>query len=292
MSNSPRKPGRLRLFAVALLIALMGRYGAAAPEHIGQVTFNGVAVPGATVVATQGDTKLATTTNQQGLYRFADLADGAWTIRVEMIGFAPAIKEITLGPDAQPLSIELALRPFEEIAKDLPRLAPPPPVASTAPNQTRGGQPAARANGTNSGGFQRTDVTASARTAPAAAAPPPADAPPAESSNAAADGLLVNGSVNNGAASPFAQPAAFGNNRRNGRSLYSYALGMNLGTSAWDSPQYSFSQFQTAQPQYTDTHYLFTFQGPLKIPGMVQRRPNLFIGYQHTEDHNATTQSA
>lgn len=274
---------------MALFIALAGRFGAAASEHIGQVTFNGVAVPGATVVATQGDKKLSTTTNQQGLYRFAELADGAWTIHVDMIGFAPATKEITIAADAQPISIELTLRAFDELAKNLPRLAPAPAATPSAAGNGRGAQPAGR----NGGGFQRTDVTAAARTAQPAAPAPPADPPPpAETANAAADGLLVNGSVNNGAASPFAQPAAFGNNRRNGRSLYSYAAGMNFGTSAWDSPQYSFSNVQTAQQTYNDTHYLLTFQGPLKIPGMLQRRPNLFMGYQHTEDHNATAQSA
>ena len=77
VSNSPRKTRRLACFAVALLIALAVRDGRAATEHIGQVTHNGVAVPGATVVATQGDKKLATSTNQQGLYRFAELAEGA-----------------------------------------------------------------------------------------------------------------------------------------------------------------------------------------------------------------------
>jgi len=132
VSNSPRKTSRLLIFSVAILIALNGRFGAAAPEHIGQVTFNGVAVPGATVIASQGDKKLATSTNQQGLYRFADLADGMWTIRVEMIGFMPATKDVTIAPDAQPVTFELALLPFDVIAKDLPRLAPgsaPPPAA-------------------------------------------------------------------------------------------------------------------------------------------------------------------
>jgi hypothetical protein len=296
VSNSPRKFSRLLVFAIAVLVALTGRFGAAASEHIGQVTFNGVAVPGATVVASQGDKRLATSTNQQGLYRFADLADGTWTIRVEMIGFSPASKDITIAADPQPVTFELSLLPFEVAAKDLPRLAPaaaaPPATASTNGNQARQAQPAGRTSSTNGGALQRAEVTAAARPAQPAAAAPPADPPPAEASNAAADGLLVNGSVNNGAASPFAQPAAFGNNRRTGRSLYTYAVGMNFGTSAWDTPQYSFSQFQTPQPEYTDTHYLFTFQGPLKIPGMLQRRPNLFLGYQHTEDHNATTQSA
>ena len=238
MSHSPRKSGRFLLFAVAILIILTGRFGAAATEHIGQVTFNGVAVPGATVVATQGDKKIATTTNQQGLYRFADLADGVWTIRVEMIGFAAVTREVTIPPDAQSVSIELALRPFDEIAKDLPRLAPAPAAApATATNgNAKGAQPAARATATNGGGFQRTDVTAAARTAAPATPAPPADPPPAESASAAADGLLVNGSVNNGAASPFAQPAAFGNNRRTGRSLYSSNLAKATPTSPRKCP--------------------------------------------------------
>jgi hypothetical protein len=37
-------------------------------------------------------------------------------------------------------------------------------------------------------------------------------------------GFLINGSVNNGAATPLAQSAAFGNNRR-GPSLYNSSLG-------------------------------------------------------------------
>ncbi len=245
--------------AAALFIALAVRDGRAATEHVGQVTHNGVAVPGATVVATQGDKKLATSTNQQGLYRFADLAEGTWTIRVDLFGFAPITKDLTVAAEPQPLTFELALLSFDDIAKNLPRLAPaaaaPPQTATNG--QARAAQPAARAAaGTNGGGFQRTDVQAAARTAAAPARPPAAEdaaPPPPEQANAAADGLLVNGSVNNGAASPFAQPAAFGNNRRTGRSLYSYAVGMNLGTSAWDAKRYSFVEGSTAQQTRTTT---------------------------------------
>jgi hypothetical protein len=251
-----------------------------------------VAVPGVTVVATQGEKKLSTSTNEQGLYRFADLADGPWTIHVELFGFAPLSKDVTITAEPQQLTFELALLPFDDIAKNLPRLAPAAPAAATASN---GAAPAtARANATNSGGFQRADVTAAARpaaSANSAPAAPAAEPPPApEQASAAADGMLINGSVNNGAASPFAQPAAFGNNRRTGRSLYSYAAGINIGTSKWDSPQYSFGGVQSKQ-SYNDTHFLGSVQGPLKIPGMLQRRPVVYLGYQHTEDHNANSQS-
>ena len=49
-----------------------------ASEHHGIVKFGGLAVPGATVTATQGDKKLAAVTDPQGIYSFADLPDGVW----------------------------------------------------------------------------------------------------------------------------------------------------------------------------------------------------------------------
>jgi hypothetical protein len=44
---------------------------ASAPEYHGQVTFGGFPVPGATVTATQGTNKVATVTDQEGIYSFA-----------------------------------------------------------------------------------------------------------------------------------------------------------------------------------------------------------------------------
>ena len=249
----------------------------AAADHYGQVTFGGLPVPGATVTATQGDKQFVALTDTQGIFTIADLADGECTIRIEMLGFSAISQELRVAPGAPPSAWKLELLPFAEVAA----------LAGPADNTN----PAKAGSHEGDTGFQRAEATVATSAslpAPVNVANPESAVNPAD----AADGLLVNGSVNNGAASPFAQPAAFGNNRRTGRSLYSYAVGMNFGTSAWDTPQYSFSQFQTPQPDYTDTHYLFTFQGPLKIPGMLQRRPTLFLGYQHTEDHNATTQSA
>jgi hypothetical protein len=106
----------------------------------------------------------------------------------------------------------------------------------------------------------------------------------------AADGFLINGSVNNGAASPFAQLAAFGNNRRNARSLYNGGLGVLLGNSAWAAAPYSFTDRPSPKPSYNDTQIVGSFAGPVKVPGL-RNRANLFAGYQHTDDHNATTQS-
>src|SRR5688572_10340274 len=74
----------------------------AASERAGKVTFAGVAVPGVTVTATQDGKTLVTTTNAEGAFTLRNLGDGVWSIRVEMIGFAPAVRDITVGSDATP----------------------------------------------------------------------------------------------------------------------------------------------------------------------------------------------
>ena len=56
--------------------ALCASIAAWASEYHGQVFFGGVPVPGATVTVTQGDKRFSTVTDRQGLYQFADLADG------------------------------------------------------------------------------------------------------------------------------------------------------------------------------------------------------------------------
>ena len=130
-------------------------------------------------------------------------------------------------------------------------------------------------------------------------AKPPADngsaagAAPAEASQAPSDGFLINGSVNNGAASPFAQSAAFGNNRRNGRPLYNGNVGFQLGNSALDARSFSLTGQDTPKPAYNHLMGMASFGGPIKLPhGNPMRRPNFVINYQWTRDRNATTQSA
>ena len=259
----------------------------AASDHAGKVTLTGVSIPGATVTAKQGDKSVATITDQNGVYKFTELADGTWTITVSMVGFATMTREVTLPSSAEGVW-ELTLLPIEQVVGKLP---PPRPVqpaqaqVQQASTPGRGQQPAAAAPQT---GFQRAGVKQ------VAATPPPAiaeDAPVDSSGIGAANGLLVNGSVNNGAASPFAQARAFGNNRPNQRSLYSYAAGFQLGNSAWDARQYSFTSGDTVQPSYTNGQFLGSFQGPVKVPGL-RNRINIFVGYQGTSDHNAFTQAS
>jgi hypothetical protein len=280
-----RVPGTAWL-AVAVLLASSGATPVAASEHVGQVTFNGLPVPGTTVTASQGERRIATTTDQQGIYRFADLSDGSWSISVQMLGFAPVTRDVAVGAESTPAIWELMLLSFEEIARTIPTRSQ---SAETGTVEARSSSVAAASSAqrNNPGSFQRAEVNA---TTPRAAARTVPDEAPADSGNAS-DGFLINGSVNNGAASPFAQPAAFGNNRRRAGALYNGSFGVLAGNSAWDARPYSFADRPSPPQDYSDVHVLGLFQGPLKIPGITQRRPNLFAGYQRTSDHNATTQS-
>ena len=262
----------------------------AAAEYVGQVSFAGIAVPGAQVTATQGETQLTTTTDAQGIFRIANIADGAWTFRVEMRGFSTLSREVTIGPDAQPMMWELSLLPFEEITRGLPPPAPRParaPESSSQSSSTRSQSNAPRP-ATPQTGFQRAGVAPSQTPPSRPAAAAPADDPPADSA-AAADGFLINGSVNNGAASPFAQPAAFGNNRRRPGALYNGMIGSLFSNSVWDARPYPLTGIQTPRPDYYNVHLLGTFGGPVKLPRL-QNRLNVFIGFQRLADDNALTQ--
>src|SRR5262249_44457069 len=98
------------------------------------------------------------------------------------------------------------------------------------------------------------------------------------------------GSANNGAASPFAQAAAFGNNRRT-RSLYNGALGLNFDNSVFDARSFSLTGQNIDKPSYNQGVALFSFGGPLKIPHLIRNGPTFFFNYQRTQNRNATTSS-
>lgn len=277
--------------------ALLAVCELAASEHHGQVTFGGLPVPGATITASQGDKRFTAVTDQQGVYRFPDLPDGTWTIRVEMLCFETITREVAVTPDAPGAIWELKLQSLDEIkaaagpaasasasqpassasavaVDSAPSPAPSAGKAVKSSNRSAKNAPAATSGQSS---FQRADVRA-AGTTPAPDAAPLA---PAEANQAPSDGLLINGSVNNGAASPFAQSAAFGNNRRGGRSLYTGSLGVILNNSALDARAFSLTGQNTPTPQNLLTG-LASFGGPLKIPHLFNARnaPNFFVNYQ------------
>ena len=276
----------------------------AASEHRGVVKFGGLALPGATVTATQGDKKVTAVTDLDGAYAFRDLADGNWNIEVQMQCFETARQEVAVAPNAPEAIWEMKLLPAAELAK-IEAAAPaashsltvpdrsltvaaqtetstaPAPAAAPAKNGKK--KSAAAAEPANpEGGFQRASVNAAGDGAKAAEA----ESAPQEMNAEPADGLLINGSVNNGAASPFAQSAAFGNFRRAGRSLYNGNLGITFDNSNLDARSFSITGQDTPKPAYDRFTGLFSLGGPLPFTHKMQNRPMFVLNYQWTRNRN------
>ncbi len=110
----------LTVCVIVLTLSVGAGHGVAASEAYGQVTFGGLPVPGAAVTATLGDKKIVTITDEQGIYKLTDPADGTWTIRVEMLGFSPLTQDVTIAAGAPSPTFALKVLPFEEITRGLP----------------------------------------------------------------------------------------------------------------------------------------------------------------------------
>jgi hypothetical protein len=108
--------------------------GLMAAEQHGIVKSHGLPIPGATVIAAKGDKKLTTTTDEAGNYNFPNLEDGAWTITVEMSGFAKLSRRVT--PSASNSEWDLQLLPVQAPNQET--------VAVSRPERSRfnGGAPA------------------------------------------------------------------------------------------------------------------------------------------------------
>ena len=250
-----------RLFILSCLTVAI----AAASRNSGQVTFNGLPVPGATVTATRDEQKFATITDQQGIYFFPDLRDGTWQMQVDMFGFAAERQEVVVGPDASAAQWELKLLSLDQMKAEVQPAASAPVPPAPAPNEPK--EPA----NTQASAPQTSEDDFSQR---------------------AADGFLINGSMNNGAASPFSQAAAFGNNRNGGKELYNGGIGVILDNSALDARPYSLTGQDTPKAAYNQMTGVATLGGPMQIPHLFKNGPNFFVGYQWTRNSNATTQSA
>ncbi len=253
---------RFSLCAIAFLSVSM----LAASEHRGQVVFQGLPVPGATVSATRGGEKSAAITDLQGFYSFPDLTDGVWTIAVDMFGFEPMQQDITIAPNGPPAKWELKMLPLDRLEAAIQR--PETPV------QAMGASAAKKEQKDRSAGGQAEETMEN------------------DLQERAAEGFLINGSMNNAAASPFAPAAAFGNNRAGGKSLYNGGIGLLLGNSALDARPFSLTGQSTPKPAYNRMTGVASFGGPLQIPHVFRNGPNFFAGYQWIRNNNVTTASA
>ncbi len=249
---------------------------AAASEHRGVIQFNEFPVPGAVVSATQGEKKLITTADLQGMYFFPDLTDGIWKIEVGMPGFRPIGREIRIGQESSEPIWRLTMLPLSEIETE-----PMNPVSSGAPVE-----------------FHRADVNMLHETADApqetgkVASSQFANLNDGQLAERAADGFLVNASVYNGAASPLAQALAFGNNRRGVKSVYRGNFSLVIDNSAFNARPFSLTGQNTPKPDYDNSQISVTIGGPLNIPRLVRNGPYFLLGYQRIRGRNATVQTS
>jgi hypothetical protein len=196
--------------AILIVVWLAWTTSAQGVAHTGQVIFGKLPLPGASVTATSDGKEIVTTSEADGTYRFTDLAEGAWTVRVEMLGFGPVFRELAL-PSPEPVIFEMTLLPFDEIARTAVR-----------PTSSSKGPGASTRNGDSSG---RRSMPRGRRRANRRCRLPAAGSVRRQAS--AADGLLINGSVNNGGL--LLRPV--GRVRRRGtRSLYNWGSARRSAT--------------------------------------------------------------
>ena len=241
-----------------------------AAEHHGQVTFNGLPVPGVEITAAQEGKTFLAISDQQGFYSFPDLANGTWKLTVAMSGFASITQDVEVSPNAAAPKWELKLLSLDQIKAQVQK--PDAPVIAAVPPPAN--EPARQ---------QSNEATPSQASPPAVAD---------DLSQSAADGFLINGSVNNGAASPFAQFAAFGNNRGRSQGLYNGGIGVIFDNSALDASPFSLTGQSTPKPAYNRVTGVLAVGGPLQIPHLFKRGPNFFVNYQWTRNSTDTIQSA
>ncbi len=246
---------------------------AAGSPYRGVVTFGGLPLPGATVKATNKateGTKTATAvSDQQGAYQFDNLADGNWTIEVEMQCFETIHADVTIAPNMTAANWEMKLLPQPQIVAEAQQIkpaveVPPAPAEASAkkPGQQSGQQPG-QSNG------------------------PEMPKEPQEENQQSADGYLVQGSVNNAATSQYATNSAFGNTRSGSKALYTGGFAASEENSALNARPYALSGVEAPKPSFNDFTGVATLQGPIKIGRWLPRGPNFFASYQWTRNSSS-----
>jgi carboxypeptidase family protein len=293
---------RLKRLTRCVVLALLALAALAAAEYHGQVKFAGLPLPGVTITATKGDKVLAAVTDQQGVFSFADLPDGSWSLQVDKPGFIPIGQDVTAGSSLPGPSFELKMLPLDEMQTVSPSaapeqtttIAPAPTVPAPAKPTTAKGKAADIPN-TPQTAFQSTNLNATSANAPAPATEQSAPAPEVtnELAQRAADGFLINGSAINGRSTPFAQSPAFGNARRGGPRLYTYALALVDSNSALDAANFSLTGQHTPKPPFNNMTGTASFGGPIRIPHLLERNgPQFTVNYSRVENRASRVQTS
>ncbi len=166
----------------------------AATRQSGSVRAADQFIPGASITAVQGETKITTFTDDSGRYTL-DLTPGIWDIEVQVFGFTPVHQQITIGSEPS----------FKEWTVEMPRIAGVPaaaaPVAQTRNRgQGRGGYGRGGPPQTQRQGFQNATVTATQDGQQALSDAATAGAASDLNASDADEAFLVNGSTSGGLA--------------------------------------------------------------------------------------------
>jgi hypothetical protein len=238
---------------------------AVASPYRGTVTFGGLPLPGATIKATQGTKTETTISDQQGAYQLDDLADGKWTIEVEMQCFATIHAEVTVVPNMPASSWEMKLLPQAQLVAQAQQEKPVIEIPSL-PAETQTKKPDQQTAQSNA---------------------PEMPKEPQQENQQSADGYLVQGSVNNAATSQYATNSAFGNTRSGSKALYTGGFAATEENSALNARPYSLSGVEPPKPAFNDFTGVGTLQGPIKIGSLLPRGPNFFVSYQWTRNSSS-----
>ncbi len=111
---------------------------------VGRVQHADLPVPGALVTAVRGERGIKTSTDAAGLFQLAGLEPGAWTVTIEMRGFATIVREVTIPPDQPELVVALTMRSYADIlsagvaASGWPQAAAAPAHSDDSPEILQG----------------------------------------------------------------------------------------------------------------------------------------------------------
>jgi hypothetical protein len=144
------------------LVFLLAASCLTAAEYHGTVKTGSLPLPGATVTASQGEKTLVTSTDDRGVFRFAELADGVWNIEVRMLGFEKLSREVGVAAGAPAPEWQVKFLSESALVAGLGGA----PVKHAAAPAATGGPGGPRPGGVpQRNGFQRLDVNQSSTAA-------------------------------------------------------------------------------------------------------------------------------
>src|SRR5208283_4248130 len=206
-------------------------------------------IPGATVTASQGSTRIVAYTDDSGRYSL-DLAPGVWDVQVEMLGFDTVHEQVQVGsePGSRDWTLEMprlgeSTAPRKGPASNTTAASSAPPAAlrtrEGSPRSASARNPAAGSGPQPGSGFQHAQVRATdagqqslAEAAANAASP---DLAAANLGGEAEDALLVNGSTSGGLAQSSDDQARW-QQMQNGSGNAGPGMGNGLGGTALGTP--------------------------------------------------------